>query len=419
MRTMSRFVALSAVVWLSLLSHPSSAAACSIRRDWLYRPKVYFLATALAETVPAGPGEMKYHSLPGEPNRDSLSVAGQIVRLDRAGGAVDPSLARALQRGVREVVVVPWGLAPDCRTIPWDGKMPWLPAGTTGLFGASLRPESKWVGGRPTFDIGWAHAEPYPQGDFQARQQPDSALSPEQLFSLYELLPTSEAIKRDPYRAIEPLLRWAATNPEDARRYPANRALESAYEASQPCVSRSEVSPLAGTYRLRIVPEGGSALDLFIRTTARISAPECHDEVRQRDPGGFSPRLADSYWLTVHGALIEAAIPETNREALGQRCSVTGLHISEHSRTLRSGTRVWPANLDWGMLERCFGSSAELKRAGDRHGEMVRSGEASEFPGEFRLHSNGEVEFRQVLKTGGKVLLSVRGKRIPGGRVLQ
>jgi len=417
MRAIPRLVALSALIGLSHLGLASPAAACSIRRDWLYRPRTYFLATVLAETVPAGPGEMKYIRMPYEPDVDTLPILGQVFRLHRVGGSGDAALSRAVQASAVEAVVVPWGVAPDCRTIRWDGEMPWK-AGTTGLFGAALRPESQWVGGRPTFDISWAHTEPYPQSDSRALEAPDPALSAEQLFSLFQVLPTREGAEGVSYGAVRPLLRWAAANPELARRYPADRALESAYETLQPCVSRTETSPVAGTYRLRITPAGGGALELFVRTTARPSAVECRGEVAQRDPGGIAPRPADSYQLMVHGAPAEDSIPETNREAHGTRCSVTGLRVSEPARTLRSGVRIWRADLDWGMLERCFPESGEVKRAVDRYRAMLRSGEASELPGEFRLHPDGRAEFRQVLEADGKVLLSVRGRRIPGGRVL-
>lgn len=220
---------------LALVGDPTGASACSIRRDWLHRPGTYLLATALADTVRAGPGSVEHH-----PGPDSPAVYGQVARLERAGGDIPPALARALRAGADEAVLVPWSYDASCRTSRWRGEMPWVEPGITGLFSAVPREESEWVGGRPTFDVFAASHEPYPHGSVLDRRHASqgAALTAEQLFDLFGVLPTWQEVEAEPCPAVAPFLRWARENPELARLYPVPWALESAYAVIQPCVSR-------------------------------------------------------------------------------------------------------------------------------------------------------------------------------------
>lgn len=413
-----RHLALASTLLLSA-ALPSPAHACSVAPDWLYRPSTYFIATVLPDVVPASPGDVRFYTDMREQTVDTTAIDARKVRLDQVGGTVSPHLASALQRGIREAVLVPWSYGADCRTTRWPDDVPWVPVGTAGLFPGRLRDEGDWVAGLPTFDVFHAYSHPYPHGDYRGKPAtPDSMLTARQLFALYERLPVWSRERETTYADVEPLLRWARENPELAHLHPVQDALESAYRAIQPCRSATKTSPVAGTYRLEVVVPGDPPRELFIRTSPEPSGPDCSEDVQLRDPGRFAPRSAERYRLYVHGAPTPEAIPEANREAIHTGCSVTRLRVGEEPRVIGSGVRVLSAHLDWGMLARCFpGDTAIPAAMGDKRvlGHAVPVGEST---GEIRLRPDGGAEFEQVLRRDGRVVLSIRGERIPGGGVL-
>jgi hypothetical protein len=242
------FAALGALL-LAAAGDPPPAGACSMGRFWLSRPATYFVATALPDTVAAGPGSMEFTTERGE-SPAPRPIHGQLVRAEKVGGSVVPeAVERAVGAGSAEFVLVPWAYREDCRTTRWSSSARWLEPGTRAVFTAQLRDPAQWVDGRPTFDVRRAWMEPYPHA-YRREIAPGSALTADELFDFYGVLPDfEEGVEKadDPCPALAPLFRWAAANPELARHFPAKRALSAAREFAQPCVAASGVSPVAGT----------------------------------------------------------------------------------------------------------------------------------------------------------------------------
>lgn len=87
--------------------------------------------------------------LPLAQERLGESARGHIIRLDEFLGG--PTGTESEDFSYTEVVVYNWALAPSCI---WYPKTDVAPTGTRHLFRATLRPDSLWEQGIPTFDIG-------------------------------------------------------------------------------------------------------------------------------------------------------------------------------------------------------------------------------------------------------------------------
>jgi|SRR5712664_4713090 len=227
-----------ALLWLV-----TSAPTCRLMGVPLSRDSgfTYFIATALPDTLraTAGTGPTRYGftpmsaSNPGgllPPPAPDSPVFGQLVRLDRVGGFGQDKIQRYLASGRRDALLIPWGYQANCSPVLWEASARWVNPGAVGFFLAQLRPDSEWIGGRPTFDIGAAWHQPYPQGEFLKydRERNDSSqeLTVSELWDLYETLPSPELLETNAARAIEPTRQWARAHPGQARRWPATRILQ-------------------------------------------------------------------------------------------------------------------------------------------------------------------------------------------------
>jgi hypothetical protein len=87
---------------------------------------------------------------------------GQVVTLERVGGAEAGRIRAALRRSRGEAVLVRWDLGASCGPVLRDERGPWLRPGTRVFLTARLRDRRGWVRGRPTFDV-QAGDYPYPR----------------------------------------------------------------------------------------------------------------------------------------------------------------------------------------------------------------------------------------------------------------
>lgn len=238
LRMLSAFgVAVGTVVTLGAGETERADAAtpprCSIAANLTGRDTsaTHFLAVALEDTVLAGPGTVKAspfggHTGPGGPR----AVYGQILRVDTVGGVGSDAMRTAFTTlGTREVIVVPWDYDPGCEPTFWNGSARWTEPGKTGFYTVRIRPDSSWVGGRPTFDAFMAVLEPYPHGYFYERGyrgmdavRTRPSLNVREMFTFYEALPPYNT-SRDS-AALAPIRRWADANPGLAGKYPADAA---------------------------------------------------------------------------------------------------------------------------------------------------------------------------------------------------
>lgn len=203
---------------------PTGAHACSISRFPVFGGSKTMIATATADTLPAGPGGVRYEA---DPRRSGgaapREVYGQVVLVERLGSTA----AAALPAGTDRVVLVPWDLSPDCKLLLWMASARWMEPGKRGLFHGSLRDRANWVNGVPTLDVHQPWMQPYPD-DVILRHQAGPLLTAEEAFELLETLPTYEEHTADGERAWARLREWVREHPALACRYPATEVLVSA-----------------------------------------------------------------------------------------------------------------------------------------------------------------------------------------------
>lgn len=212
---------------------------CSIRpfpdaRD----PEVtYLLGTATPDTLLAGPGTVEPSAGPGHWGPGGLqSIYGQVIHVERFGGADSTTLARAFEHhDTPRVVIVPWAYDPSCRTTLWSRSAQWVPLGAPGMFTVRLRPRSQWVEGVPTLDAFMADIEPFPLGLFFQRGHRGTdalrtkpSLTAAEYFDLYRALPDRSTIRQNPTAASAAVARWEQVNPQLAVKYPATEILRQA-----------------------------------------------------------------------------------------------------------------------------------------------------------------------------------------------
>jgi hypothetical protein len=256
---------------LLLIASPGSLDACSKGTFQPVQPEFFFISTALPDTVEAGwSGALGSR---GEPISATDHAAGegsrwaQLVRLEQVGGEA----AKRLPAGTEHLLLVPWGYAGDCRTLPWRESAQFLEPSERGLMYATLRDPEHWVHGVPTADFHRPSSQPYPR---HAHLVLEPRMSTEDAFLLHHVLPRQDDLADDPELALAPLLEWARRNPELARQEPAREMiLRNLMSLTHTEVRALEV-PMAGTWRFVLDLGEGAVRTFHARTGSAHTNPD-------------------------------------------------------------------------------------------------------------------------------------------------
>lgn len=329
------------------------AAACSLRPPWeIEDPRlIAFIGSPLPDTVRAGAGSMHPVEEMGHFGGGAPRVAyGQRVRLDRLGDLA----RRALPRGAREVVLVPWDYATDCRPVVWQRSARWLSDGLNGLFRARLRAPADWAEGIPTFDIVGPQLQPYREllpgatvvdAVFNRMFSREPRLSAPELLALYDSLPPMGA-EPDTVAA----LRWLIQTRADTalmRRYPVNRFWSSARRQFAYARAKAVRVPVAGTFRLDVTFDTLPPRTLFLRLDATVSSLQ--DSMRGVLDTALVPRLPEGYYVNAEAA--------TTLEQLATNCvdrtssAFAYVDLDWHPPMPADGTGEWKGGIDARLLE--------------------------------------------------------------------
>jgi hypothetical protein len=241
-----QFRAALAVLLLAASARPATACSLLGVRGNRYTESTHLIATTSDRTVSAGRGlpralrraerprdwrEMMYSPA----NREwwGLQVRkigrrvrrlfrprlpyGQIVTLERVGGADAARIRTALRQSGGEAVLVRWDLGASCGPVLREEQGPWLRPGARVFLTARLRDRRGWVRGRPTLDVQTSDY-PYPRdaqflGGGRSGGRP---LPVETFWSLYQALPMGYE-PPDTAAALAGLDAWARANPAAAR----------------------------------------------------------------------------------------------------------------------------------------------------------------------------------------------------------
>jgi hypothetical protein len=210
----------AAFACLAAAALPAAAHACTLSTFPIFGGSSTLIATATADTLFAGPGGVRYEADASRAGGAAPRFHGQVVRVERLGSTA----AAALPAGTERVVLVPWDLTPDCKTIPWTASAGWMEPGKRGLFHGALRDPADWVDGVPTLDVTQPWAQPYPD-DVILQHQDGPLLTADEALELVETLPTYEEYRAGGERAWARLRDWVRDHPALACRYPATEVL--------------------------------------------------------------------------------------------------------------------------------------------------------------------------------------------------
>ncbi len=381
---------------------PAAAHACSMAPFPGFRPGLQLIVTATADTLQAGPGSVQYRVERGDTER---AVYGQVVRLERAGGADAAGLPAETDR----VVLVPWGYDPGCQTTRWSESARWIDPGSRGLLWSTLRPRAQWVDGLPTFDVGDAYQAPYPG---RTREMPaDSMLSVEQMFDLVALLPEYEAYDADPEGAVRPLLAWARAHPGLARLYPARVMVGDAEHGVRYVRLKRVRPPLAGTYRFSVSVDGDAPRTFFARTEPAPTT-EWNPWRKAEDP--FFP-AADA---PLHGySLLLAAATAADSLSAGRVQGREGyVSVLAAPDSTVGGVQFWRGQMELRLAFSALPGDSVLARAaraeGERYARRSQAGEPIEVLGRLLLRPDGSVAMEQTSVLDDGRVVTIRGERI-------
>jgi hypothetical protein len=386
------------------------------------------LGVATPDTVLAGHGAVEAGTGPGHwgPGGER-PIHGQLIRVERFGGADSTTLARAFgEAGNRDVVIVPWDYDPACRTAIWSRGARWVPLDRPGTFTVRLRPRSHWAQGIPTFDAFMADIEPYPLGVFFQRGyrgtdalQTQPSLTAAQYLELYRALPNGQMLRDDPEGAAELVAAWERANPELAATYPAPQILDGVRWAVRSRLVRLQLDgiepPLAGTYRLTLSVPDEEERTFHARTRARPTSAMTLDP-RQRDPDlREPPRRPDGYSLLAAGGSTLDALPTECQQ--DRRISQDG-YMYVVDPPLRPGQlrNQWVGKIDITLLARQFAADSALVRFARAEStesfQRYRAGLPREMPARFTRLPDGTVRVEQTITLEDGRAVTVRGERI-------
>jgi hypothetical protein len=223
--------------------------------------------------------------------------------------------------GSTRVVIVPWDYGPDCRPTYWATGAAWVRVGEPGAYTVSLRPDSLWVDGVPTFDAFMAAWEPYPLGSFLQRGygstdalRTSPSLTAAEYFAMLRALPDWDMMTASPDDAWAMVLRWQEAHPDLAAKYPASRIIDDAARSvasgKARAVLRAIDPAVKGTWRFVFTLDDGPERVFYARTRPRATTA-WRDRRAERpalDPER-TPPVPEGYGLTASGASTLEALP--------------------------------------------------------------------------------------------------------------
>lgn len=328
--------------------------------------------------------------------RFSGSVRAQLFEVDqlagRDGAQVPP--------GTREVLVVPWDYAADCRPERWTSER-WVEAGTSGLIYGRLRAPSDWVDGVPTIDVREPYQLPYPRSA-------DRFLTIDDAFTLLSLLPSPRDLDGDVTESLRPLFVWIRDRPELRSGEPGYvlRALLTHLTFRR---VREVEPPIAGTYRFTVDLGDGRPRTFYGRTEAHPDGPD-----RVEDGTAYMnelrPPRAAGYRLIVGLSEDEDALP-AHRDA-GE---YSVIRVDLDPVVQAGGARVWRARGEVALKSFAYTPDEMREMVLFVRRAQLQSPEYNLPPTDphaaFRMLPDGRVTFQERYEMAGRGIVVLRGER--------
>ncbi|MEJ2539508.1 MAG: hypothetical protein P8188_05995 [Gemmatimonadota bacterium] len=371
-----------------------------------------FVGAPRTDSVWAGPGSVEYVSGPGHSGSGrGRRIYGQVFEVQRY---MDPT------PGLREherVAVVPWDYGPGCRPVPWSRSAVWVTEMERGLLRGTLREESEWVGGMPTYDVwtpefGWYTGRPFREFG-RTPEEVDDALSVDELFELYALLPTWPEIQARGWDAASPAVAWMKDRTPDGTAYPVASIAQGLIRAAEDHRAREVDLRVRGTWEISVQLPSGRVETVYWRTSA--SAEGAWYEMLhpgRRDTTRVAPwdRRADGFSFHFWHARERSGLPTDSASAVRELRGIWDVAVVDSA-----GEVGWRAVLQPSEVEAWWPEDEEISAAVARYLERAtegwESGRSDPLPGRFFLQDD-TLRFEQPVELGEEELLWIRGRRI-------
>ena len=367
---------------------------------------VFFIGTALPDTVLAGAGHEEWSTGPGHSGFGRpRKIYGQLVQIEQLRGLSATRLPPATKR----VVLVPWDYGPDCSTVVWGQSARWVAPENRVVFKATLRPRDEWANGLPTLDVSTPEFSLYPFDTtrlYMLRDPAMNELSLEEVLDFYERLPLDRDLFDSPYSAMQPLEAWARSNPALASRQPARTILGFVrFDVEERRVSLIK-SPIVGTYRFVFTVPPVDSLVMYARTERQPwSTERARYEVGTPEDSAWDDAVA-GYSLRTGWAPAPGALPRDTKNASSQ-ISISLTPILE-----TADSSVWHGDVE--ALDRelnpDFWNRVVYRRDPDIR--SVRNKDWYYMPGFWTIYRDGTVRYRQAVEQSGVIIFSIVGERV-------
>ncbi len=397
-------IAVLVVIHLAFaVASPSLASACSKLPLWapLGGSTAYFIGTAAADTVLAGPGDVAFDPAAG-PERP---IFGQLLRVEAIGG---PASA-VLPADGEEVVLVPWGYRADCVPTVLRGSYRWVEPESRGFYLGELRAREHWVGERPTFDVHDPSRLPY-----ISRERPFASLSVEETFAFFEALPEAEAIDSAGMSALGSLQSWVDQNATLAEGWPASDLIYSV----QFYADRNELSrldhPVRGTWRFDIELPDGATHTVYGRTDRRWTSRWSPSRSRTllpspSDPFDFSAPEGLTLLVRIYEDDPTGPVTSATRET-------AYLHTILDAGGATAGDLTWPGWISSSFLQVVFEGDPVVQQVvadeRERYRILSEAGLPAETPASFTRGADGVLRVQQSYQLGDGRTMIVRGEQL-------
>jgi hypothetical protein len=283
------------------------------------------------------------------------------------------------------------------------------------VFTPRLRDRRYWVNGYPTFDASAPQFDAYPvrYEDPVFGRRP-RGLTVDQLFELFEALPSAEDISKSAWAATDRAANWAKGNPELASLYPARElGMTISWEAGD-SHARKINSPLTGTYRFWLIYPNGTQRQFFVRTSDRpTGAWRIIRPSREERPAPEWRIFPDGYQLKLWVAADERGLPHSPDS---EKRYDHEIGIRERGDSASDST-VWRAEFETsGLFLFKVLKDTELDSLMSKHFDWFfahyDSGTVTPDPGQFVRRANGQVSFEQLIQLADSTQIIMRGVRV-------